>query len=135
MRILSPQMIAQMQTQHASSNAERWRGLGWELAAPFAATADERPAVGVYGHTGSTGTSLWPRSHTYVVLLTNAPILITRAMCGPCARSLLATLDHQRHSLASWLQHEAYSQGCFVLGPGGRSGRDATTHHISGGHS
>jgi uncharacterized protein YbbC (DUF1343 family)/CubicO group peptidase (beta-lactamase class C family) len=72
-RILSPLSVEKMTTPQTPPNKMAVRGLGWDLDSPFASNRGELFAVGSYGHTGFTGTSLWidPVSQTYVILLTN----------------------------------------------------------------
>jgi uncharacterized protein YbbC (DUF1343 family) len=62
-----------MTVPQCPAGQERLRGLGWDLAAPFASDREALPPVGAYGHTGYTGTSLWidPISKIYVILLSN----------------------------------------------------------------
>jgi uncharacterized protein YbbC (DUF1343 family)/CubicO group peptidase (beta-lactamase class C family) len=72
-RILSPLSIEKMTTPQTPPNKMILRGLGWDIASPFASNRGELFDVGSFGHTGYTGTSLWvdPITKTYIVLLTN----------------------------------------------------------------
>jgi uncharacterized protein YbbC (DUF1343 family)/CubicO group peptidase (beta-lactamase class C family) len=72
-RILSPLSIEKMTTTQTPPNKMVLRGLGWDIASPFASNRGELFDVGSFGHTGYTGTSLWidPITKTYVILLTN----------------------------------------------------------------
>jgi CubicO group peptidase (beta-lactamase class C family) len=72
-RVLQPGSIAAMTAPQSPAGGERPRGLGWDLAPPFAANRTALPPVGAYGHTGFTGTSLWidPVRNIYAVLLSN----------------------------------------------------------------
>jgi len=72
-RVLRPASVEAMTVPQSPEGQERLRGLGWDIAAPFAAHRDGLPPVGAYGHTGFTGTSLWidPVSRLYVILLSN----------------------------------------------------------------
>ena len=72
-QILSPASLEEMMAPRGNRNGAGWRGLGWEIEAPFAANRDDLPPVGAFGHTGYTGTSIWidPTSKTYVIILTN----------------------------------------------------------------
>ena len=56
-----------------SIDAARVRGLGWDLAPPFAPNSEEGLSAGSYGHSGFTGTMIWidPGSHSYVIVLSN----------------------------------------------------------------
>jgi uncharacterized protein YbbC (DUF1343 family)/CubicO group peptidase (beta-lactamase class C family) len=72
-RVLQAASVEAMTAPQSPAGRERLRGLGWDLAPPFASNHDVLPPVGAYGHTGFTGTSMWidPVSRIYVVLLTN----------------------------------------------------------------
>jgi uncharacterized protein YbbC (DUF1343 family) len=71
--ILSPLSIEKMTTTQTPPNKMILRGLGWDIASPFASNRGELFDVGSFGHTGYTGTSLWvdPVTNTYIVMLTN----------------------------------------------------------------
>ena len=72
-RILSPLSIEKMTTPQTPPNKIIVRGLGWDIASPFASNRGELFDVGSFGHTGYTGTSLWidPVTRTYIIVLTN----------------------------------------------------------------
>ncbi len=72
-RILSPLTIEKMTTPQTPPDKIALRGLGWDIASPFASNRGELFDVGSYGHTGYTGTSIWidPVTDTYVIILTN----------------------------------------------------------------
>lgn len=72
-RVLRKASVERMSEPQSPAGQPRLRGLGWDLAAPFAANRDALPPLGAYGHTGFTGTSIWidPVSEIYVILLTN----------------------------------------------------------------
>lgn len=72
-QILREASVERMSEPQSPVGQLRLRGLGWDLAAPFAANRDALPPLGAYGHTGFTGTSIWidPVSGVYVILLTN----------------------------------------------------------------
>lgn len=71
--ILRPESLEMMTRPQSPAGAKRFRGLGWDLEAPFAANADELAPLGAYSHLGYTGTGIWidPVSGTYLILLTN----------------------------------------------------------------
>ncbi|HSE03472.1 MAG TPA: exo-beta-N-acetylmuramidase NamZ domain-containing protein [Methylomirabilota bacterium] len=52
---------------------ETTRGLGWDLASPYARTLGAYFPIGSVGHTGFTGTAIWmdPATDVYMILLTN----------------------------------------------------------------
>jgi CubicO group peptidase (beta-lactamase class C family) len=73
-RVLSPESVRLMTTAQSPSGIEAVRGLGMDIASPYAV----RPRgtlfpVGSYGHTGFTGCVLWiaPGSRAFYVLLSN----------------------------------------------------------------
>jgi CubicO group peptidase (beta-lactamase class C family) len=70
-RMLTPESVALMTQPASPPAAARVRGLGWDLASPFA--VDDDISSGSYGHTGFTGTMIWidPGSHSYVIILSN----------------------------------------------------------------
>lgn len=77
-RILKPESIAAMRAPQSPPAASplvknKMRGLGWDLAAPFAPNRLALPPLGAYGHTGYTGTSLWidPVNRLFSIVLTN----------------------------------------------------------------
>lgn len=49
------------------------RGLGWDIASPYAAGMDVAFGPHTYGHTGYTGTSVWidPARRSFLILLTS----------------------------------------------------------------
>lgn len=49
------------------------RGFGWDIDSPYAGPRGSHFAVGSYGHTGWTGTSMWidPATGTFVLLMSN----------------------------------------------------------------
>ena len=72
-RILSPLTVEKMTTPQSPPDQMDLRGLGWDIASPFASNRGELLPVGSYGHTGFTGPSIWidPVSQTYVIILSN----------------------------------------------------------------
>lgn len=72
-RILQPQSVQWLFTPQSPEGKERLRGLGWDLAAPFAPNRLALPTLGAFGHTGYTGTSLWidPIHQLYSIILSN----------------------------------------------------------------
>ena len=72
-RILKSSTIEMMTTPQSPPDHTPLRGLGWDIAAPFASNRDELDPEGSYGHKGYTGTFIWidPVSHSYVIILTN----------------------------------------------------------------
>lgn len=72
-QVLNRQTIALMTQPASPPGGARLRGLGWDLAAPFASSNDESVSGRSYGHTGFTGTMIWidPPSRSYVIVLSN----------------------------------------------------------------
>ena len=66
--------LAKMTEPEQPANGTSLRGFGWDIDSPLSASRGTLFAVGSFGHTGFTGTSLWmdPASDSYVVILTNA---------------------------------------------------------------
>jgi CubicO group peptidase (beta-lactamase class C family) len=71
-RILSPLTVDRM-TSIYPKIPSLGRGLGWDLASPYASVAGDLFGPASYGHSGYTGTSIWidPETQTAVILLTN----------------------------------------------------------------
>jgi CubicO group peptidase (beta-lactamase class C family) len=71
-RILSPLTVDRM-TSIYSKIPSLGRGLGWDLASPYASVAGDLFGPASFGHSGYTGTSIWidPETQTAVILLTN----------------------------------------------------------------
>ncbi|HET9180262.1 MAG TPA: exo-beta-N-acetylmuramidase NamZ domain-containing protein [Terriglobia bacterium] len=72
-RILSRLTVEKMTTPQSPVDQMAVRGLGWDIASPFASNRGELFPVGSFGHTGFTGPSIWidPVTQTYVVFLAN----------------------------------------------------------------
>lgn len=92
-RLLTPRTISLM-TRPEQVGPARFRGLGWDLAAPFVANRDAAPPFGAFGHTGYTGTSLWvdPVSGLYLIVLTNRVHPDGHGDAQPLRRALAALL-------------------------------------------
>lgn len=93
-RILQQATIERMTVPQSPDGKPRLRGLGWDVAAPFAANAATLPPVGAYGHTGYTGTSLWidPVSGIFVILLSNCVYPDGKGDVRPLRDSLAAVV-------------------------------------------
>ncbi|MCG7853994.1 MAG: serine hydrolase, partial [Methanosarcinaceae archaeon] len=72
-RILKSSTVETMTSPQSPSGNVPLRGLGWDIAPPFASNRDELVPAGSFGHRGYTGTFIWidPLSRTYVIILTN----------------------------------------------------------------
>ena len=72
-RILQPTSITALASVASPLADPSWRGVGWELAAPFVANQNRMPPIGAIGHTGYTGTGVWIDLATrqFVIILTN----------------------------------------------------------------
>jgi len=92
--ILQPGSIAALAAAASPLTALPWRGLGWELAAPFAPNHDRLPPIGAIGHTGYTGTGLWIDLVTrqFVVILTNRVYPDDQGDARPLRAQVLALL-------------------------------------------
>jgi CubicO group peptidase (beta-lactamase class C family) len=60
--------------QYPAIKGQNLRGFGWDIDTRLSTPRGMVFAVGSFGHTGFTGTTLWldPGSDTYVVLLSNS---------------------------------------------------------------
>lgn len=65
--------LLRMITPQQPAGQKSLRGLGWDIASPYATPRGERLSSHSFGHTGFTGTSLWidPDNDCYVFILTN----------------------------------------------------------------
>ncbi|WP_256585170.1 MULTISPECIES: serine hydrolase [unclassified Pseudomonas] len=93
-QILRPASIAALTSAASPLATPPWRGLGWDLAAPFASNHDRLPPIGMIGHTGYTGTGLWidPLTRQFIVILTNRVYPDDRGDARPLRAQLLALL-------------------------------------------
>jgi CubicO group peptidase (beta-lactamase class C family) len=93
--VLSRQSVALMTQPESPPAASRVRGLGWDLAPPFAAGNDEGLSADSYGHTGFTGTMIWvdPASHSYVIVLSNRTYPDGRGDAQPLRKAILAHIS------------------------------------------
>jgi uncharacterized protein YbbC (DUF1343 family)/CubicO group peptidase (beta-lactamase class C family) len=91
-RILSRQSVEAMTIPQSPPGKGKLRGLGWNLAAPFAPNREQLVPVGSYGHLGYTGTLLWidPISQTYVIVLSNRVHPHGKGDADPLRRGILA---------------------------------------------
>jgi len=90
--ILSRQSVEAMTTPQSPPGKGRLRGLGWNLAAPFASNREQLVPVSSFGHLGYTGTLLWidPVSQTYVIVLSNRVHPHGKGDADPLRRGILA---------------------------------------------
>ncbi|MDD5374691.1 serine hydrolase domain-containing protein [Acidithiobacillus sp.] len=90
-RILDRRSVGWMTIPQSPPGKLRLRGLGWDLAAPFAPNRDDLLPVGAYDHTGFTGTLLWidPVSRTYVIILTNRVYPFGKGNAGPLRKAVV----------------------------------------------
>lgn len=72
-RIFRPETVQLMTSVQSPPEVSTRRGLGWDVDSPYAGPRGRHTAIGSYGHTGWTGTSLWidPYSETFLILLSN----------------------------------------------------------------
>ena len=71
-QILRPDTVALM-TSPITLPGGVQRGLGWDMASPYATGLGTEFSPGSYGHTGYTGTALWidPAADTFLIILTS----------------------------------------------------------------
>ena len=93
--ILSRQSVKEMTIPQSPPGKGKLRGLGWNLAAPFASNREQLLPVGSYGHLGYTGTMLWidPVSKTYVIVLSNRVHPNGKGDADPLRRGILAMVS------------------------------------------
>ena len=110
-RILSPLAVVKMTTPQSPRAHTALRGLGWDIDSPYASTRGDLFAVGSYGHTGYTGTSIWidPATRTYVILMTNRvhPVVKTsvvdlRGKVASIVAASISDVDVEQARQASW---------------------------------
>jgi CubicO group peptidase (beta-lactamase class C family) len=97
-RVFSPLTIETFTKPQTPVGQPVVRGLGWDIDSPYSSPRGTF-AIGSYGHTGFTGTSIWidPMSRSYVILLANAvhpggrpPIVALRRQISTIAATALA---------------------------------------------
>lgn len=72
-RLLSPQSVALLTTPQSPAGIAEQRGMGWDIASPYARPRGSLYPATSFGHTGFTGCALWldPASRSFFVLLSN----------------------------------------------------------------
>jgi len=119
-RILQPASVEAMTLPQSPQGQTRLRGLGWDLAAPFASDREALAPLGAYGHTGYTGTALWidPVSGLYAIVLTHRVYPDGRGDVQPLRARLAAVLGealgplsqaevlHMRPALAAFVARQ-----------------------------
>ncbi|WP_223484298.1 exo-beta-N-acetylmuramidase NamZ domain-containing protein [Pseudomonas sp. A-RE-19] len=101
-QILRPASIAALASAASPLDTVPWRGLGWELAAPFVPDHDRLPPIGVIGHTGYTGTGLWIDRVTgqFIIILSNRVYPDDSGDARPLRAQLLALLASRGASVS-----------------------------------
>ncbi len=72
-KILKPEIVAQMTSPQTPEGKADIRGLGWDIQSRYSSVKGDFFSLHSYGHTGYTGTSLWldPDTQTFLIILTN----------------------------------------------------------------
>ncbi|HEY8881709.1 MAG TPA: serine hydrolase domain-containing protein [Roseateles sp.] len=72
-RLLSPQSVALLTMPQSPTALAEQRGMGWDIASPFARPRGSLYGATSFGHTGFTGCAVWldPASRSFFVLLSN----------------------------------------------------------------
>lgn len=94
-KILDTQMLEQMTMPHSPLGKTPLRGLGWNIASPFASNRDELFPVGSYGHKGFTGTLIWidPVTEIYIIILTNRVHPNGKGDADPLRREIISLVS------------------------------------------
>ncbi|HUZ75400.1 MAG TPA: serine hydrolase [Stellaceae bacterium] len=100
-RILSAASVARMTAPHVLPGGIE-RGLGWDVASPYANGMDLAFGPGSYGHTGYTGTSLWidPARKAFLVILTSRLYPDDRGDAKPLRREIAAVVASAKRASA-----------------------------------
>ncbi|OFW97744.1 MAG: serine hydrolase [Alphaproteobacteria bacterium RIFCSPHIGHO2_12_FULL_66_14] len=71
--ILRPDSIAAMTRPQSPAGGPALRGLGWDIASPYAGFLAPAFSPRSFGHTGYTGTALWidPETKSFLIVLSN----------------------------------------------------------------
>jgi uncharacterized protein YbbC (DUF1343 family)/CubicO group peptidase (beta-lactamase class C family) len=107
-RLFKPETVSLMTSVHTPASVSARRGLGWDIASPYAGPRGDIFPLGSYGHTGWTGTSLWvdPFSEAFLIFLSNRN--------HPDEKGNVVALRHKLGTLAA----EAISDYNFTYVPG-----------------
>jgi CubicO group peptidase (beta-lactamase class C family) len=72
-RLLSAESVALLTTPQSPPDIAEKRGMGWDVASPYARPRGSLYPPTSFGHTGFTGCAFWldPASHSFFVLLSN----------------------------------------------------------------
>ena len=72
-KILKPEIIAQMTSPQTPEGKTDIRGMGWDIQSRYSSAKGDFFSSHSYGHTGYTGTSLWidPETQTFLIILAN----------------------------------------------------------------
>lgn len=72
-RFLSPESVTLLTTAQSPAGVAELRGLGWDIASPYARPRGSLYPATSFGHTGFTGCAFWldPGSRSFFVLLSN----------------------------------------------------------------
>ena len=72
-RLLSAQSVALLTTPQSPTSVAEQRGMGWDIASPYARPRGSLYPATSFGHTGFTGCAFWldPTSRSFFVLLSN----------------------------------------------------------------
>ena len=72
-RLLSPESVALLTMPQSPPAIAEQRGMGWDIASPYARPRGSLYGPTSFGHTGFTGCAFWldPASRSFFVLLSN----------------------------------------------------------------
>ena len=141
-RILKSSTIEMMTSPQSPPDKTPLRGLGWDIAAPFASNRDELVTEGSYGHKGYTGTFIWidPVSRSYVIILTNRVHPNGKGNAEPLRKKIIELVSRVSRPLSNYqvLCEKAcikrYSSSSGLARQGGvHQERDTDRHRCAGG--
>lgn len=112
--ILRPDSIAAMTRPQSPTGGPALRGLGWDIASPYAGFLAPAFSPRSFGHTGYTGTALWidPETKSFLIVLSNRLHPDGKGNILPMLRRIAAVAG----AMASSGQQRRVLSGIDVLG-------------------
>lgn len=112
--VLRPDSIAAMTRPQSPPGGPALRGLGWDIASPYAGFIAPAFSPRSFGHTGYTGTALWidPETKSFLIVLSNRLHPDGKGNILPMLRRIAAVAG----AMASGGQRHRVLSGIDVLG-------------------